>query len=329
MRNLINAAPIGIYLINTDGIIIDFWNAAAEEIFGYSHEETLGHFIPSIDDEELRDYEQLMERIKKGEKLSGHRVVRKRKDGQEIIVELNTSPIYKDGELHEILVLTQDVTELIKKENKLMDALDDKNILIQEIHHRVKNNLAIISGLLELQIMRGEAAPQLADTKNRIHSIAAVHEHTYESSSFSRIDAQSYIQSLIKKSKYTIPERPERIEVDFENNIDTLNINEAIPLGLLLTELMTNSIKHAFNGDNGNIIIRLNSVSSRAVDFSYTDTGRGFNQSKFNNGKSFGLELIKTLISQLTKKYEVETKDGFKLRFQFNRKERGPYANLN
>lgn len=329
LRNLIEAAPIGIYLIDTDGIIIDFWNPAAEQIFGFTKEEVMGRFIPSIDKTQMKEYWEIIDRIKKGRAISSLRLKRKRKNGEIIIIELNASAVYKEGELYQILVLVQDITELVNKESQLKQALQDKNVLIQEIHHRVKNNLAIVSGLIELQILRGDVHPQLIETKNRIMSIASVHEQLYETDKFSDVNVKNYFNSLILKSKNSFMDEHQKIDIIFDSNIEKLNINEAIPLGLLMNELITNSVRHAFNGQGGNINISLLDDTEDTLQFRYSDSGRGFEKSKFEKNEGFGLELIKTLITQLTNQYKLDTDNRFNLEFKFQRKHRGSYSNLN
>lgn len=328
LRQLIDAAPIGVYLIDTEGIVIDFWNPAAEQIFGFKKEEVLGGFIPAVSEKHLEEYSELMELIKKGEALSGKRVIREHKSGKEIIVELNTGPIYKNGELFEVLILVQDVTDLVQKEVDLKVALKDKDVLIQEVHHRVKNNLAIVSGILELQIMRGDAHPQLVDTKNRILSIAAVHEKLYRTDSFSEIETEPYLEPLIRKSKESFIGHDQDIKVRLITNIDKLNINEAIPLGMLINELITNSVRHAFDHNDGTIEISLAQSGPDHILFNYSDSGKGFDRSKFENNEGFGLELIRTLISQLSNDFKLNTNEKFELEFRFQRKNRGSYSNM-
>lgn len=328
LRSLIDSAPIGIYLVNTDGVVIDFWNSAAEQIFGYTKEEVMNKFIPYVNDTSKDEALKNISTVKEGKSISGKRVKRQRKDGKDVIIELHTGPVYKDGKVHEILVLENEVTELVQKESYLKKALNEKDTLIHEINHRVKNNLAIISGMLELQILRGDEHPQLLDAKNRIHTIALVQEQLYNTDNFSEIDVNKYFNTLILRTKNSFMKPDQEIDFNFNSCIDELNINEAVPLGLLVNELITNSVKHAFPNNKGSITITMNSAPNGMIDFSYSDSGKGFVKAKFDKHEGFGLELINTLLSQLTEDFTVKTDGGFSLTFQFNRKLRGAHSNL-
>jgi PAS domain S-box-containing protein len=328
LRSLIESAPIGIYLLNTDGVVIDFWNSAGEQIFGYTKEEVMNKFIPYVNDTTKDEALKNLSVAIDGKSISGKRVKRQRKDGKDVIIELHAAPVYKDGEVHQVLILINEVTELVQKESDLKKALNEKDTLIQEIHHRVKNNLAIISGLLQLQILRGADNSQLLDAKNRIHTIASVHEQLYNTDNFSEIDVNKYFSSLILKSKNTFLGPDQEIDINFNSSIDILNINEAVPLGLLVNELITNSVKHAFPNNKGSITMTMNSAPNGMIEFSYSDSGKGFDRAKFEKHEGFGLELINTLISQLTEDFTLKTDGEFSLTFQFNRKLRGAHSNL-
>jgi PAS domain S-box-containing protein len=324
---------------------IEWVNQAFTTITGYTLEESLGkipgHFLQGEDTSEEK-VTQIREKLK--EEVSFSEVILNyHKTGYPYWIKLDISPVKdEDGNLNKFIAIQEDVTdrknaefEIIrakekaeKSESDLKKALSEKEILIQEIHHRVKNNLAIISGLLQLQILRGADNSQLLDAKNRIHTIASVHEQLYNTDNFSEIDVNKYFSSLILKSKNTFLGPDQEIDINFNSSIDILNINEAVPLGLLVNELITNSVKHAFPNNKGSITMTMNSAPNGMIEFSYSDSGKGFDRAKFEKHEGFGLELINTLISQLTEDFTLKTDGEFSLTFQFNRKLRGAHSNL-
>lgn len=204
------------------------------------------------------------------------------------------------------------------KQNKL--ALKEKEVLISEIHHRVKNNLAIISSLIDLQRMDSDSEEienTLLKTQNRIQSIAGVHELLYRSETFSEIPFDQYLQQLINKHLAVYLVRGKDVDIEIDCSVESLSINQAIPLGLLVSELVTNSFKHAFNKrSKGQIRIGIDRLGDK-VRVKYADDGHGFKKENFENSTGMGITIIKTLIAQLGSKYELYSDNGFSIRFAF------------
>jgi PAS domain S-box-containing protein len=331
LQELLNTTLNEVYIVDAETLNIVYCNEAAIINTGYEREELLQ--LTSLDLLKQSNEDQNAKILNDIPASGKHSIktTHTRKDGSTypVLTQLSKAT-YKDKSVYIANVL--DITELTQKERELEKALDEKDTLIQEINHRVKNNLAIISGLIELQIMRGNTQPELVDTKTRIHTIAAVHEQLYNTSSFSEVKVDKYFSSLISNSKSTFVTDDQDIKVNFNSTIDEININDAVPIGLLINELITNSVKHAFNGEAGFINIDIESVKDSRIHFSYSDSGRGFDkdmlESHPKNGHGFGLELIKTLLSQLTEEYALVTENKFSLQFEFERKKRGPYSNL-
>ncbi|MCR9131737.1 MAG: PAS domain-containing protein [bacterium] len=224
-----------------------------------------------------------------------------------------------DGYIVRIFGIFQDISDLVEKENQLMESIDEKNALLGEIHHRVKNNLAIISGLLQLELMKGANNRfSLRDAVNRIQSIATVHEILYSTDNFNVIAIEEYLSNLTASISNTYPSLNEEIELLCKIEDVHLPINQAVPVGLLLNELITNSIKHAFNStDRGQIVIRFSPIDDQTVQFEYADTGKGFDRSKLIDSDSLGFTLIQSLLSQLEAEYDIETEYGFELNCRF------------
>ena len=236
------------------------------------------------------------------------------------------SPIQdKNGAILGVTVFSVDITKRINAER-------EKTTLLTEIHHRVKNNLAIVSGLLELQ--KGEVEDQsltaiFDQSINRIISIALVHELMYNNEDLSSIDVSVYLKKLIPAVTATMQNKAQNVQFVLKIDKHELNINEAIPLGLLLNELITNSFKYAFNGSDGNLVdLALRSVDDK-VYITYYDNGKGYPKwVDFDHPKTLGLNLIHTQLNQLGASYTVDTENNFTLNFDFTSRSRGSHSNL-
>ncbi|MDR9418049.1 sensor histidine kinase [Gracilimonas sp.] len=197
--------------------------------------------------------------------------------------------------------------ELRVHQKELENSLTEKETLLAEIHHRVKNNLAVISGLLQLQAFKEtdkEFQKKLLDSTLRIKSMAGIHEQLYKAHSFSNI---SFDEGLINLTQTIIETlgNGDRIHTEFDLDPVELNINQAVPCSLIVNEVVTNSLKHAFeNREKGEIAITLK-YSSDNVLLRLLDDGSGFDDSTPAEGKtSLGMELIDTLAQQLGADYK-------------------------
>lgn len=220
-----------------------------------------------------------------------------------------------------VFLTTTDFTDRIKEENLVLQQSNrEKETLLKEIHHRVKNNLQIISSLLRLQAhtIDDETIKSIFDVSlNRISSMATVHEMLYRSSEYSKIDYKDYLETLIQSLIATISDR-QKIEFQIEVKEAIFTIETAVPLGLLINEILTNSIKHAFNGQKGIIYIRIKSENHHHV-LEIGDNGTGLckdiDQKK---NETLGLSLIESLAEQLDAKIECSTyKPGTHYRLYF------------
>ncbi|HMB98861.1 MAG TPA: histidine kinase dimerization/phosphoacceptor domain -containing protein [Balneolaceae bacterium] len=203
-----------------------------------------------------------------------------------------------------------------------VEALKEKEVLISEIHHRVKNNLAVISSLIDLQRLETNdeyVIDILQKTQNRIHSIAGVHELLYNSDDLSSIPFRQYLSNLINRHLDVYVEDKKNIDIKIDSSVETLSINQALPLGVLFSELVTNSFKHAFKDKSeGEIHIKITS-DNEYVHVHYSDNGPGFNREDFEKGKGLGITIIKALIGQLHADYELASEKGFNLKLSFKR----------
>jgi len=190
-----------------------------------------------------------------------------------------------------------------RAEKKIKESLHEKEILLQEIHHRVKNNMQVISSLLSLQsryIDDKESFDVFKESQNRVKSMALIHEKLYESENLDHLDMGSYLESLCSslKSSYISPK--DKINISSSAEDINLNLDTAIPLGLIINELVTNSIKHAFDpGEEGNIKISMQRKGTKII-LDVSDDGKGIPDNlDFKNTKSLGLMLVNSLVNQI------------------------------
>ena len=201
---------------------------------------------------------------------------------------------------------------LLSHQEELENSLAEKNTLLAEIHHRVKNNLAVISGMLQLQSFNESnefIQKKLLDSTLRIKSMANIHEQLYQSNSFSNMAFDVGLRNLVHTILETI-DNGTKIDTKFNLEPVTLNINQAVPCCLIVNEVLTNSIKHAFNGhSNGLITIHLES-KQEGLKLQITDNGIGFPEDKDeNSGSSLGMVLINELAQQLEAEYNYTSRE--------------------
>lgn len=238
----------------------------------------------------------------------------------------------RDGEITRIMGITLDISERKQSEKIIANSLKEKTTLLAEIHHRVKNNLAIVSGLLQLQKVEvgDDRLTAIFDQSiNRIISIAMVHELMYNTQDLSSINVNSYLDKLIPAISATMQNNQQNVEFSIDIAQIKLNINQAIPLGLLLNELITNTFKYAFSGEEENkICIKLDSHEDRIL-VTYSDNGIGFEPGvDFDQPKNLGLNLIHAQLQQLEADYEAITMGEFKIDFSFQMQGRGSHSNM-
>ncbi len=188
----------------------------------------------------------------------------------------------------------------LESQNELITVRNNENtLLMKEVHHRVKNNLQIITSLLRLQknTLNPDVAEKFDEAINRIMTMALIHSKLYQSDDLSKVNIESYINDLVNEILSTLSSN-ENIATNIYSNYNSIGLKTIVPLGLLLNELLSNSFKHAFkNNEKGEITIEITTENEIDFTFKYSDTGTWKeNQSpRFN----FGLELIETLTSQM------------------------------
>ena len=229
------------------------------------------------------------------------------------------------GDLIMLEGFISDITDTKRAEEAIKESLEEKNVLLQEIHHRVKNNMQIISSLLSLQsryINEEKALNVLKESQGRIQAMALVHEKLYQSENLGSINFEDYIKSLMKEleSSYYINKSLLKTEINVEDIY--LDINTAIPFGLIINELISNIIKHAFKeGEKGNIKVKFYKKSNEYI-LSVQDDGIGLPSNlDFENTNTLGLKLVNALVDQLAGTVNINRDNGTHFIIKFQNKE--------
>lgn len=323
-RTIFNSVKDAIFLhtVDADGGPGNFFevNSAACRMFGYLRKELI-HMSPfDIDDP---DFEANRGQVKKDLRDRGYstfEMVQITKKGEKIPVEISARMFELHGEQC-IISVARNLTEQKLALQKITRELKEKNVLLREIHHRVKNNLSVVISLLSLQLdqidTRERAEELLLSSRERIYSMALVHEKLYQSANLAEIEMVQYIDSLIQEL-YSVYGRDE-ITVNIRAEDICLDIVSAIPCGLILNELITNSMIHAFpeNG-GGNIDVILKRNGEGEVKLTVRDDGDGLPGSFESTGSaSFGLNLVELLTEQLRGDLQFANTGGTAFRISF------------
>jgi len=320
----VEESPASVLITNKEAVI-EYVNPRLLELTGYQMHEVIGQ-NPSLFQSGLVNtdtYKKFWETIKSDNNWHGEFINRK-KNGDLYVFETSVAPITDEsGQITHFIAVGEDITKRRENEKQIKEALAEKLALLAEVHHRVKNNLAIISGLLELQIAH---APALEDTlkitQNRIQSMAHVHELLYKSQNFAEVNLDDYISELSDTIRSTFNDMEKDISVKCNISCIKLNVNQAVPLGLIMNELITNSFIHAFKGRKQGVInVDLRS-DGHTVNVLYKDDGNGVKNlhspDDLLNTDSLGFKLIKILADQLNSfEQKLDTANGFRFEFNF------------
>ncbi len=326
--SLVDTANAIIITLDVHANIVIF-NRFAETLTGYQKEKVIGKnwfklFIPERDrsniPEVFHDVLQQMPHV------SSHENPIRCKNGEERLISWRNT-IVKDniGKITGVLSVGVDITERIQAEEKIKTSLKEKEILLKEIHHRVKNNLQIIMSLLKLQsryIEDQKASDMFRESENRIRAMAMVHEELYRSQDLARIPFNQYIKSLVMHlyQIYKLDSRAVDLQIDVQDI--AFGIDVAIPYGLIINELISNALKHAFPPSfQGKAIIgvSLKQLNKEKTELAVWDNGRGLpGDVDIRKTESLGMRLVVILSEeQLNGKLRVERTGGTKVIIEF------------
>ncbi len=323
-RELFRNANDLVYTMDFNGNFTSI-NPIAEKILGYSFDElvnkNIGNYVTSKSYKKIKESIEL--KVKGLKSRTKYDVEAITKNGSKLFLEVNNIMHYRNGLPFEIFGIARDITERKKAEEKVKAALKEKEVLLKEIHHRVKNNLQVIISLINLQIghkMPAEIQQKFVELQERIRSIALIHEDLYKSDDLSKIDFKAYTKALVSNLviAYNVGAK---IEFKIEVCDVQLDIETAIPCGMIINELVSNSLKYAFNGkdlmnnQNGKPRIHIGFKQNKKGKYLLTikDNGSGFltGENPASTKNSLGLWLVRILVKdQLNGTFEIENNKG-------------------
>ncbi len=322
-RTLVETAPDIIFSLFSEEGTISSMNPAFETITDWSCDELLGRqFVKIVHPDDVPIAVEKFEQALRGETTPAHELRILSKSGQYLVGELIATPEIRNGEVVNVIGFGRDVTERKRAEDQVRASLREKEVLLKEIHHRVKNNLQVMSSLLYLQsknIKDIETLEMFQDSQSRVRSMALVHEKLYQSQDLARIDFAEYVRSLASYlfRSYGVNTNVIRLKINVDDVF--LGVDAAIPCGLIVNELVSNSLKHAFpGGRRGEIRIEFYSEDDGQYALMVSDDGVGFPEDlDFRDTGSLGLQLVHTLIEQVGGIIELDRSDGTKFKITF------------
>ncbi|MFQ6039001.1 MAG: histidine kinase dimerization/phosphoacceptor domain -containing protein [Candidatus Aminicenantales bacterium] len=269
------------------------------------------------------DREKFQKKMDRDGFVKDEELALRRKDGTGFLGEVCAVAIRDEkGHVRFYDGIVEDITERKRAEEKLRASLKEKEVLLREIHHRVKNNLQIISSLLNLQsryIRDPSALEMFKESRDRVRSMALVHEKLYSSEDMANVDFSEYIQSLARHLCMAYGMNANGITVDVEARDVCLDINTSIPCGLIINELISNALKHAFRGrKRGKIRILLRQEQPDRYRMVVSDDGVGLPKDlDVQRVKSLGLQLVCMLVEQLQGEMTIKSGKGTSFEIAF------------
>ncbi len=233
------------------------------------------------------------------------------KQFKNIYLEIFLNPIYENGKVVEVSGIAHNITEKKHVQQRMELSLKEKEVLLREVHHRVKNNMQVISSILNLQssyVSDEYALTLLKESQNRIKTMAYIHESLYQNKTFTSVNFSEYVHTLVNNIVQSYSYSADKIKLKLNVEKVSLSLDSSIPTGLIINELVTNSIKHAFPGTReGEITFNL-WCENNFVFLELKDNGVGFAEGvDFENSHSLGLQLVNTLIEQIDGKLKFKS----------------------
>ena len=332
LKNILDNSKDFLYKLNLKTRSYEFVSPGVYDMLGYEKQVYIDGGIPFVlsithpDDlqrmnKEIKNYDELSSR----DFLSETQFRLKTKSGDYKWVSNVRSLIHDEqGNATAIVGAVRDISTQKEQERTIKESLKEKELLLKEIHHRVKNNLAIISSLLELQKdgVSEDVQNMLSSSQARIKSIAKVHEKLYESTTLSDINLNTYISEITEEIKRAYLSDNRNIDIQMDLAPLTVDINSAIPIGLILNELINNAYKHAFNGLNSGTLKVLLNVINDKVELSIESDGNKMDKNfDINDSDSLGMTLIEVLVQRIDGQLEISQDEWTRFKITFDLKQ--------
>jgi PAS domain S-box-containing protein len=325
LRQVIEASPTAMMMVDDEGRLL-LVNAQVERLFDFRREELVGRPVEILVPARYRlrhphfraefFVEPRARPMGAGRDLYGLR-----KDGIEVPIEIGLNPVSTSEGMFVVASIV-DITERKRAAEQLQASLREKETLLKEVHHRVKNNLQVISSLLSLQARQmtdAQSSIMLQESQSRVHSISLVHEKLYQAGDLARIDFGEYLEALAMHLVGTWSAEVAHISVRVRAIGIQLPVDVAIPCGLIVNELVTNALRHAFpDGRKGSVEVSVSREADCRLLLVVQDDGLGLSDGfELRRPGSLGLELVATLARQIRAELEIVRGGGTAVRLKF------------
>ncbi len=331
----IESTPAGVILADAPDGAVKVVNSAALEIRGeekdvltgvpYKHHPDYWQLYHSDGSPYQSEDLPLTRAIKEGRVTKNKELIIKNKKGENRWVLVSATPVRNNnGEIIAGFAVFPDITARKMAEERLMKSLKEKEVLFREVHHRVKNNLQIITSMLNLQTMNIEnewLAEQLVTTKNRILAMSLVHELLYQSDAIIKSNLSQYIDTLVQQIRSSYSSKGELVDIELQVD-ETIDISwdQTIPIGLILHELISNAIKHAFPNENrGTICVKLTHTAGNTISLIVSDDGIGLPKTiDMSQTGTLGMSIVYVLTEQIHGNISIENDNGTRVVLEFS-----------
>ncbi|MDP1744180.1 MAG: PAS domain S-box protein, partial [Bacteroidota bacterium] len=288
---------------------------------GSATDQVIGKSIFNLIPQEYQD--RVKQKIKKvfEDKLpQSYELPGQHLDGSSAWYSTNLGPVFSGDEVSGITLIIRDISDSKKAEEKIQQSLKEKEILLQEVHHRVKNNLQIILSILNLQhaqITDKKTLDLVRDIRSRIKAMSFIHELLYQTDDFSSINFSDYITNITNNLIYSYTQN-QTIDLKLDVGAIFLDLDSAIPCGLIINEIVTNALKYAFTEqENGEVSVSLTQKND-FIQLTISDNGKGLPSNiDFRNTESLGMQLVVTLVQQLGGEIVLDNSNGAKYTITF------------
>ncbi|MEQ6289554.1 PAS domain S-box protein [Vogesella sp. GCM10023246] len=314
-RQVVEATPDALMMVDSQGVI-RLVNGRMEELFGYTRDELIGQGFDRLLPDSVRNQHQGLVKHFFANPSTRDMANRKplfavRRDGSTFPCEIGLNPLEIAGQLLTLASITN-VTARYQAQQAMEKALAEKTVLLGEVHHRVKNNLQVISSMLNLQA-RNAAAPvrvALVESQNHVKSMALIHQLLYERSDFSRVPLTTYLERLLMLLQHSLADSQRKVTVQFATPPQEvfLELQQSIPLGLLVNEIITNAFKHAFTERGYGTLHLLLQSGEPDNRLTIRDDGIGLPADVvLGESRTLGFQLLPMLADQLQGRLEVHS----------------------
>jgi len=321
-RLLIENQGEGTAILDLDGRFL-FCNQAGDEIFGVQKGDLVGRNLQDFTSADVFQlFKDQAENSQIGEKETYEHEIKRIDGASRFLMTTATTWLFNEGRIVRLFCIFRDMTEEKFTEEYLKTSLQEKEIMLKEIHHRVKNNLQVISSLLNLQSMYNDDEKSISmfkESRDRVKSMALIHEKLYQSKDFAHIDFADYLKRLVTGLINTYDSKEKPINLYFQVEETYLGIDQAVPCGLIVNEIITNAMKHAFiESGEGEISIGLTIKDDDCIEITIKDNGRGIPEDfDIQKSESLGMKLVATLAEQLQAKLDISNDNGTVFKFSF------------